>query len=188
MISFWGKETKPLPSSVCTNLAPRFGWTILTQTNKGNLPDGEETAIELDLATVPTSKRPEEVNQEEDLETTDNQIGNRETSQNTGRKRIIPDASLSEPDTESMGAARNMDTYPNEDAQSDVTEVSIASHQTSMTVRNARMSNPEEKTTDELSKHVLGKMEKVIRNKDNVEQKDKARALSTIKKVFADTK
>ena len=68
VISVWGKETKPLPSSVCTNLAPRFGWTILTQTNKGNLPDGEETAIELDLATVPTSKRPEEVNQEEDLE------------------------------------------------------------------------------------------------------------------------
>ena len=33
----------------------------------GNLPDGEETAIELDIATVPTLKRPEEVNQEEQI-------------------------------------------------------------------------------------------------------------------------
>ena len=148
-------------------MAPKLGWTILTQTNRGNLPVGEKTAIALDLATVPTSKSPEEVNQEEDLETSDNRIGNRETCQSTGRIRIIPDASLSEPDTESMGAARNMDTYPNEDMQSDVTEVSLAFHQTSMTVRNARISNPEEKTTDELSKHILSKMEEVIRDKDN---------------------
>ena len=48
--------------------------------------------------------------QEENLETSDNQIDNRETCQSTGRIRTIPDASLSEPDTESMGAARNMDT------------------------------------------------------------------------------
>ena len=25
VISVWGKETKPLPSSVCTNFAPKFG-------------------------------------------------------------------------------------------------------------------------------------------------------------------
>ena len=63
-----------------------------------------------------------------------------------------------------MGAARNMDTYANEDAHSDITEASLASHQTSMTVRNARMSNPEEKTTDELSKHILSRMEAVIQD------------------------
>ena len=28
VISVWGKETKPLPSSVCTNLAHNLGWTI----------------------------------------------------------------------------------------------------------------------------------------------------------------
>ena len=72
------------------------------------------------------------------------------------------------PDTESMGAAGNIDTYPNEDAQSDITEVSVASHQTSMTVRNQRMSNPEEKQTDELSKEVLGNLEEVILKKLNV--------------------
>ena len=51
-----------------------------------------------------------------------------------------------------MGAARNEDTKANEDAQSGITESNLASHQTSMTVRNARISNPEEKITDELSK------------------------------------
>ena len=29
VIRVWGKETKPLPRSVCTNLAPDFAWTIL---------------------------------------------------------------------------------------------------------------------------------------------------------------
>ena len=74
--------------------------------------DGEETAIELDIATVPTSKRPEEVNQEEDIETTDKHIGNKDISQpaSTGRVKIVPDIPLSEPDTASMGAARNEDT------------------------------------------------------------------------------
>ena len=37
VISVWGKETKPLPSSVCTNLAPNLAWTILPKTNEGNL-------------------------------------------------------------------------------------------------------------------------------------------------------
>ena len=62
-----------------------------------------------------------------------------------------------------MGAARNEDTQANEDAQSGITKSSLASHQTSMTVRRARISNPKEKTTDELSKQVLSEMEKHIK-------------------------
>ena len=50
------------------------------------------------------------------------------------------------------------------------------------------MSNPEEKTTDELSKYILSRMEEVIQDKDNAEQKDKARALAMVKKVFVYTK
>ena len=61
-----------------------------------------------------------------------------------------------------MGAARNMDIYANEDALSDITEVSIASHQTSMTLRNARMSILDEKTTDEQSKQILREVEEAI--------------------------
>ena len=113
-----GKTNKPLPSSVCANLAPNFGWTILTKTNEGNLPlsaDGEETTIELDLATVPTTGRPEEVNKEEDVETKDKHIGNRDTSEltSTGRVKIVQDIPLSELDTAPMGTARNEDTQTN---------------------------------------------------------------------------
>ena len=67
----WGKQTKPLPDSVCTNLAQNVGWSILKETSSARLPVGEKTTIELDLETVHTSKRPEEVNQEEAMETLD---------------------------------------------------------------------------------------------------------------------
>ena len=58
MISRWGEQTKPLPDSVCTNLTGNIGWTMLTETS--NRPTvGEESIIELDLETVPTSKKEE---------------------------------------------------------------------------------------------------------------------------------
>ena len=81
-----------------------------------------------------------------------------------------------------------MDTYPNEDALSDITEASIASHQTSMTVRKKRMSDPEDKLVDETTEQILGKLEEVVQKKVNVEQEEKTRALSKIREVFADTK
>ena len=40
-------------------MAPNLGLTMLKETNKGSLAVGEEATIELDLATVPASKRPE---------------------------------------------------------------------------------------------------------------------------------
>ena len=36
VISVLGKETKPLPSRVCSNLAPNLAWTILRKLNEGN--------------------------------------------------------------------------------------------------------------------------------------------------------
>ena len=50
------------------------------------------------------------------------------------------------------------------------------------------MSDLEEKLTDEATEQVLGKLEDVIQKKVNVEQEDKTRAVSTIKKVLANTK
>ena len=123
MLSRWGEQTKPLPESVCTNLTQNVGWTMLTETSS-RLPVGEESIIELDLEAVPTSKREEEVNQEEAEETLEDQLGDEEICQETGRIRIIPDASLNEPDTESMRNARNMNTHLDEDALSDISEVS----------------------------------------------------------------
>ena len=37
-IFIWGEQTESLPHSVCVNLAPNFGWTILTKTNEGDIP------------------------------------------------------------------------------------------------------------------------------------------------------
>ena len=39
----FGEKTKPLPSSVCTNLAPNLAWTILPKTNEGNLSMSPES-------------------------------------------------------------------------------------------------------------------------------------------------
>ena len=87
-----------------------------------------------------------------------------------------------------MGAARNEDTQAHEDARSVITESSIASHQTSMTIRRVSLSNPEERTTDELSKQVLSEMEKQIQERENAESREKTKALSMVRKVFEDTK
>ena len=43
VIRVWGKETEPLPRSVCTNLAQDFAWTILRKLNEGNLPKSPES-------------------------------------------------------------------------------------------------------------------------------------------------
>ena len=77
-IVIFGEETKPLPESICVNLAPNFEWTILTETNQGDIlhsANGEEVAIQLDLATVPITSSPAEVNQEDDEDTKDEQNG-----------------------------------------------------------------------------------------------------------------
>ena len=117
---------------------------------------------------VPTSKREEEVNQEEAVETSDDQLSGEGICQDIGRIRIIPDASLSESDTESMRNARNMNTHLDEDALSDTSEASKDCHQTSMTVRNMRISDPEDKLADEIIEQVLSRLEEVVQKKTNV--------------------
>ena len=52
---------------MCINLTGNVGWTRLTKTSKG-LPVGKESVIEIDLNDIPTSKREEEVNQEDAVE------------------------------------------------------------------------------------------------------------------------
>ena len=77
-----------------------------------------------------------------------------------------------------------MDRYANEDAQSDITEASVASHQTSMTLRNARMNIQGDRTTDALTKQILGEVEEAIPNRDDAEQEDKTTALTMVNKIF----
>ena len=78
-----------------------------------------------------------------------------------------------------------MDICANEDALSCITEVSATSYQTSMTLRNARISIPDKRTTDVQSKQILGEVEEAIRNKEDANQKDKTMALSLVTKVFS---
>ena len=61
-----------------------------------------------------------------------------------------------------MRNARNMNTHPDEDALSDISEASGDCHQTSMTVRNIRMSDPEDKLADENTEQVLSRLEVVV--------------------------
>ena len=64
VINVWGEETKPLPSSVCTNLAPNFGWMILK--SEGNLTNGGETAVRQELAAVPITRKEDDTDQGDD--------------------------------------------------------------------------------------------------------------------------
>ena len=152
---------------------------MLTETSN-RLTVGEESIIELDLEAVPTSKREEEVNQEEAEEISEDQLGDEEICQETGRIRIIPDESLNEPDTESMRNARNMNTHLYEDALSDILEVREDCPQTITTVRNIRTSNPEDMLTDENAEQVLRILEDVMQRKANVKQDEKTKAVSKL--------
>ena len=80
---------------------------------------------------------------------------------------------LSETDTTLAGVVRNEDpqifAQVQEDALSIITESSMASYQTSMALRRARVSNPEERIADELSKQILSEMEKQIQEREDVE-------------------
>ena len=86
-----------------------------------------------------------------------------------------------------MRTARNMDTHPDEDALSDISEASKDCHQTSMTVRNIWMSDPEDKLADENTEQVLSKLEEAVQKKTNVKQEEKIRAVSKLREVFTDT-
>ena len=83
---------------MCINLTGNVGWTRLTKTSKG-LPIGKESVIEIDLNEIPTSKREEEINQEDDIEIPEDQLGDEEICGATGRVEVIPYETLNYPDT-----------------------------------------------------------------------------------------
>ena len=82
--------------------------------------------------------------------------------------KIVPDMPLSETDTASAGVVRNEDPQifaqvheaNQEDALSIITDSSMGSYQTSITLRRARVSNPEERMADESSEQILSEMKK----------------------------
>ena len=105
VIRTWGEKPKPLPENMCINLTGNIGWTRLTKTSKG-LHVGKESIIEIDLNDIPTSKREEEA-----VEIPEDQLGDEEVCGATGRVEMIPDETLDDPDTESIGFFRKMITH-----------------------------------------------------------------------------
>ena len=56
-----------------------------------------------------------------------------------------------------------------------------------MTLRRARVSNPEERIANELSKQIISNMEKLIQERETVEPNKKDNAKPQVKKVFEET-
>ena len=79
-----------------------------------------------------------------------------------GLVKIVPNMPPSETDTTSIGVVREEDSYMftqahnanQEDALSIITNSSMGSYQTSVTLRRARVSNPEEIMANELYKTI----------------------------------
>ena len=59
-----------------------------------DLPVGKDSIIGIDLNKIPTSKREEEVNEEETVEIPENQPRYKEACGATGRVEMTPDATL----------------------------------------------------------------------------------------------
>ena len=73
-----------------------------------------------------------------------------------------------------------MNTNLDDDALSDISEVSEDCPQTITTVRNIRTSNPEDMLTDEKAEQVLRILEELIQRKANVKQDEKTKAVSKL--------
>ena len=91
----------------------------------------------------------------------------------TGRVMIVPDAKNNETNTESMNNIRIMNDNLNDDASSDMSEISEDEPQAGATVREMRTSNPEDILTDEKAEDALRILEKVVQNKANENQDEK---------------
>ena len=115
----------------------------------------------------------EEVTQDNIEEIPEDQLGDEENYGATGRVKIIPDATINEADTESMRNIRIMNGNLDEDALSDISEVSEDCPQIVMTVRNIRTSNPEDMLTDEKAEQALRTLEEVIQSRANKKQDEK---------------
>ena len=78
-----------------------------------------------------------------------------------------------------MRNARNMSTHLDDDALSDISEASEDYHQTSMTVRNMRISDPVDKLADEVTEQILNKLGETIQKKTKESQEEKKGSVKT---------
>ena len=83
------------------------------------LPVGEESIIEVGLTEIPTSKREEEVTQDNNGEIPEDQLGDEENCGATSCVEIIPDETINEADTKSISNTRVTNANLDEDALPD---------------------------------------------------------------------
>ena len=95
----------------------------------------------------------------------------------TGRVMIVPDATINEINTESMRNIRIMNDNLNDDALSDMSEISEDEPQTGATVRKLRTSHPDDILTDEKAEQALRTLEEVIQGKANEKQNERTKTL-----------
>ena len=98
-------------------------------------------------------------------ETSDDQLGDEEKYGATGRVMIVPDATINETDTESMRNIRIMNDNLNDDALSDMSEISEDEPQAGAAIRKLRTSHPDDRLTDEKAEQALRTMKGVIQGK-----------------------
>ena len=159
VINTWREDLKPLPATVCTNLTRHVGWT---KASARELPIGEDSTIEIGPNDIPTSKREEEVDENDTDETSENQLSDETKLEATGRVMIVPDATNNETATESMNNIRIMNDNLNDDASSDMSEISEDEPQTGATVRKLMTSHPDDRLTDEKAEQTLKILKRII--------------------------
>ena len=132
---------------VCTNLTRNVGWSKAS--SKKSLPIDEESAIEINPSDIPTSKREEEVDQNEAEETSEDPLADETKLGASGRVMILPDAMNNETDTESMNNMRILNDKLEDNASSDMSEINEDEAQTDGAVRKLRTAHPDNWLTDE---------------------------------------
>ena len=98
----------------------------------------------------------------------------------TGRVMIVSDTTNNETDTESMNNIRIMNDNLNDDASSDMSEISEDEPQASATVRKLRTSHPDNRLTGEKAEEALRTIKGVIQGNTDERQDGKAKAVSRL--------
>ena len=121
VINYWGEDPKPLPATVCSNLTSNVGWTIGTEVL---LPTDDNSAIEIKPSDIPDSKKEEEVDQENGDETPEDQSDDEGANGALWRVKIMPGINENGTDTESLNNIRLANNKLEDDASTDVSEIS----------------------------------------------------------------
>ena len=104
----------------------------------------------------------------------------------TGRVMIVPDATNNETDMESMNNIRIMNDNLNDNASSDMSDISEDEPQAGAAIRKLRTSHPDDRLTDEKAEQALRTMKGVIQGNTDERQDGKTKAVLRLQEVITD--